>query len=83
MKYRAEIDVMPLKAILDPQGKAVEKGLNNLGISNTKNIRVGKHISMSLFAENKEEAEEIIKAACEKLLANPNIEYFEYAIFEE
>ena len=44
MKFKAEIDVMPLEALLDPQGKAVSQSMVNLGLAEITNVRIGKHI---------------------------------------
>ncbi|WP_291724198.1 phosphoribosylformylglycinamidine synthase subunit PurS [Bernardetia sp.] len=82
MKFRAEIDVMPLKEILDPQGKAVKLGLDNLGVTQVHDVRIGKHIQLEVEAENKAEAEQKVELACKKLLANLIMEYYEYEIFE-
>jgi phosphoribosylformylglycinamidine synthase subunit PurS len=75
MKFIAEIDVMPLKEILDPQ-----LGLGNLGISNIADVRIGKHITLELDASNKEEAEKNVDTACKKLLANLIMEGYSYKI---
>ncbi len=83
MNYRAEINVMPLKALLDPQGKAVAKSLKNLEISQIKDVRIGKHITMHLKAENEQEAKEKVETVCKKLLANPVMEYYEFSIYSE
>lgn len=80
MKFQAEIDIMPRKEILDPQGKAVKLGLGNLGISNVNDIRVGKHIVMSLEAENLAKAKQKTETACEKLLVNMIVEEYTYKI---
>ena len=56
MKFKAEIDIMPLKTLLDPQGKAVSSSMINIGLSEIKNVRIGKHISLEIEAENKEMA---------------------------
>ena len=80
MKYIAEIDVMPLKEILDPQGKAVKIGLGNLGITNVNDVRIGKHITMELEAASKEEAEKEVNTACKKLLANLIMENYTYKL---
>ncbi|MCC5945826.1 MAG: phosphoribosylformylglycinamidine synthase subunit PurS [Bernardetiaceae bacterium] len=77
MKFRAEIDVMPLQELLDPQGKAVHLGLSNLGIKNVKDVRIGKHISIEIEADTQEEAQAQVDTACKKLLANPVMEYYE------
>ena len=82
MKYRAEIDVMPLKALLDPQGKAVTSSMKNLGLPQIQNVRIGKHITLEVEAETKDEATTKVEEACKKLLANPIMEFFEYEIFE-
>ena len=76
MKYTAEIDVMPLKEILDPQGKAVAMGLRNLGITQTEAVRVGKHITLSLEAGSLDEARNLAEKACKLLLANAITEEF-------
>jgi len=80
MKFRAEINVMPLKALLDPQGKAVTNSLNNIGFSEITNVRIGKHITLEIEEANKEKAMERINEACNKLLANPIMEGYEYTI---
>ena len=81
MKFRAEIDVMPHKEILDPQGKAVKLGLGNLGIKNVSDVRIGKHITLELEAANQKEAEEETETACKKLLANLIMESYVYKVY--
>lgn len=78
MKFLAEINVMPQKEILDPQGKAVRIGLQNLGIDQVADVRIGKHITLTLEANNESEANEIVTNACNKLLANLIMEEFEF-----
>lgn len=80
MKFQAEIDVMPLKALLDPQGKAVTSGLSNMGLKAIDDVRIGKHISLSLEASSEAEAHQMVKEACEKLLVNKVMEYYEYQL---
>ena len=80
MKFKAEINVMPLKEILDPQGKAVKLGLANLGIKDVADVRIGKHITMELEAANQAEAEKNVETACKKLLANLIMEGFTYSV---
>lgn len=82
MKFRAEINVMPLKALLDPQGKAVTNSLKNIGFSEITNVRIGKHITLEIEEVNEEKAMERINEACNKLLANPIMEGYEYTITE-
>ena len=68
---------MPLKELLDPQGKAVMTGLGNLGFKNVDNVRIGKNISLEVDAASKEEAKQIAEEASKRLLANPVMEYYE------
>ena len=70
MKFVAEIEILPLKGLLDPQGKAVANGLQKIGLNNASNVRIGKFITMDLDANTAEEAHEMAELACKKLLAN-------------
>lgn len=80
MNFVAEIKIMPLKELLDPQGKAVLGGLENLGISSVQDVRIGKHVQLSIDAENLESARSIATEAAQKLLANMVMEHFEIVI---
>jgi len=82
MKFRAEIDVMPLKALLDPQGKAVTGSMKNLGLPEIENVRIGKHITLEIEAASKDAAKAKVDEACKKLLANQIMEFYEFEIFE-
>ncbi|MBS1647755.1 MAG: phosphoribosylformylglycinamidine synthase subunit PurS [Bacteroidetes bacterium] len=82
MKFIAEIDVMPLKALLDPQGKAVTGSMKNLNLSEIGNVRIGKHISLEIEAASKETAHSKVDEACKKLLCNPIMEFYEFKLHE-
>ena len=82
MKFKAEIDIMPLKALLDPQGKAVTASMGNVGLSEIKNVRIGKHITLEIDAENKDIANKKITESCTKLLANQIMESFKFTLEE-
>ncbi|MAO72311.1 MAG: phosphoribosylformylglycinamidine synthase [Flavobacteriales bacterium] len=82
MKFRAEINIMPLKNLLDPQGKAVSASMGNIGLSEITNVRIGKHITLEIDAENKEIAREKVTEACTKLLANQIMEGYEFILSE-
>ena len=82
MKYIAHINIMPLKELLDPQGKAVNNSLHNLGLTNVQNVRIGKHIHLHIEAGSKEEAENMAGEACKKLLANQVMESFDFKVAE-
>jgi phosphoribosylformylglycinamidine synthase subunit PurS len=77
MKFTVQVTVMPLKELLDPQGKAVMTGLGNLGLQSIEDVRIGKNISLQVEANSAEEAKKIAEEASKKLLANPVMEYFE------
>jgi phosphoribosylformylglycinamidine synthase len=80
MTYSVHVKVMPLKELLDPQGKAVKGGLENLGLKGVHDVRVGKHINLHVEAASEEEARKIAEDASKKLLANPVMEYFEISV---
>ena len=76
MIFIAEVKVMPLKELLDPQGKAVSDGFKSLGLQNINDVRIGKHINLQIEALTKKQAHEIAEEAAKKLLANPVMEEF-------
>lgn len=77
MTFQVQIKVMPLKDLLDPQGKAVLGGLHNLGMTGVQDVRVGKHITLQIDADNEATAREMAEKASKQLLANAVMEYFE------
>jgi len=80
MNYSVQVKVMPLKELLDPQGKAVMGGLQNLGIKTVQDVRIGKTIQLQVEAASSDEAKKIAEDASKKLLANPVMEYFEISV---
>ena len=80
MNFSVQVKVMPLKELLDPQGKAVMGGLRNLGIKTVQDVRIGKTIQLQVEAASSDEAKKIAEDASKKLLANPVMEYFEISI---
>lgn len=83
MKYIAEINIMPLKALLDPQGKAVTHGMKNLGFNEVSNVRVGKHITLEIEADSQKDASNRVDDACKQILTNPIIEGYDFTLQEE
>jgi phosphoribosylformylglycinamidine synthase PurS subunit len=81
--FKAIIKVTLKKKILDPQGKAIESSLLNLGFSSLSSVRTGKNIEMLVGEGNLELARATVQSACEKLLANPVTEEFEYEIMDD
>ena len=82
MKFKAEIDVMPLKTLLDPQGKAVSASMGNVGLSEIENVRIGKHITLQIEADSKAIASTKVDEACKKMLCNPIMESYEFTLEE-
>lgn len=80
MTYTVQVKVMPLKELLDPQGKAVMGGLANLGLGAIADVRIGKNIQLQVEAESEEKAAQIAEQASKKLLANEVMEYFEVEV---
>ena len=80
MTFTVQIKVMPLKELLDPQGKAVMGGLENLGLSSVEDVRIGKNITLQVNADSAEKAKQIAEEASKKLLSNPVMEYFEVSV---
>ncbi|MFN4285951.1 MAG: phosphoribosylformylglycinamidine synthase subunit PurS [Lacibacter sp.] len=80
MTYSVQVKVMPLKELLDPQGKAVLGGLGNLGLSGVQDVRIGKNIQLQIDAASAEAALAIADEAAKKLLANPVMEQYEVSL---
>lgn len=80
MTFTVQIKVMPLKELLDPQGKAVLGGLENLGLSGVEDVRIGKNITLRINADSADKAKQIAEEASKKLLSNPVMEYFEISV---
>ena len=75
--FNVQIKIMPLKDLLDPQGKAVLGGLKNLNLNGVSDVRIGKHITMQIDAATENEARTLAEEAAKKLLANPVMEFYE------
>jgi len=82
MRFKAEIDVMPLDALLDPQGKAVTSSMKNIGLSAIEGVRIGRHVRLFVEASDKSAADAMVDDACKKLLANQIMESYSYTIWE-
>jgi phosphoribosylformylglycinamidine synthase PurS subunit len=78
--YKAKVLIKRRPSILDPQGKAVEKGALHLGLNNIKDTRIGKYIEFTVDTPDKTDAEEEVREYCKKLLANPIMEDFEFTL---
>ncbi|MEM7101551.1 MAG: phosphoribosylformylglycinamidine synthase subunit PurS [Bacteroidota bacterium] len=80
MKFIAEIDVMPLKELLDPEGKTVVHHMKDIELTGVEDVRIGKHITMTIDAESEQEATDKVELACKKILANPVMEFYQFTV---
>ena len=83
MKFTAHITVMPLKELLDPQGKTIAKNMSHVDIQGVEDVRIGKSIEMTLNANDEAEARAKVEKACSSLLANPIMESYEFQIEQQ
>jgi len=82
MKFIAEINVMSVNAQLDPQARATMYSLHEIGFNSVENVRVGRHITIEIEADNKKSAEEKVDKACKNILSKPIIEKYEFTLIE-
>ncbi|MEO0559677.1 MAG: phosphoribosylformylglycinamidine synthase subunit PurS [Bacteroidota bacterium] len=75
--YRALVRITLRPSILDPQGKAIERALHDLGQQAVTGVRTGKHIELAIQADSADDAAAAARTACSTLLANPVTEDFE------
>jgi phosphoribosylformylglycinamidine synthase subunit PurS len=83
MEFIAQVDVMLKEGISDPQGQTIERALPALGYSSIGNVRVGKHISLRIEADDEDAAREKVAGLCDVLLANPVIESYSVQLGED
>ncbi|MDR2387142.1 MAG: phosphoribosylformylglycinamidine synthase subunit PurS [Deltaproteobacteria bacterium] len=76
MKFKANLKVMLKPSVLDPQGATLERALKSMGYHQVSSVRVGKLIELVLESESAEAAEKAANEWADRLLANPNMEYY-------
>jgi phosphoribosylformylglycinamidine synthase len=81
--WLARIHVTLKPVVLDPQGEAVLHGLQQLGYADVVGVRVGKYLEVTLTAADQSAAEDSVRQMCEKLLANPVIERYDFTVAEK
>ena len=62
--YKAKVNVTLRPSILDPKGKAAHHALENLGLKQVENVRIGKFIELDVHVSSKAEAKAIAEQAC-------------------
>lgn len=80
--WLARVHVTLKPVVLDPQGEAVLHGLQQLGYQGVSSVRAGKYIEITLAAPSQADAEATVRQMCERLLANPVIERYDYSVAE-
>ena len=78
MKVR--ILITPKEGVLDPEGKAVQSALADLGYGQLRSVQTGKIVTLDLEGDDAEAARRLAEEMCEKLLANPVIEQYEVVL---
>ena len=73
---KARVIVTLKNGVLDPQGKAIEGAHKSFGLEGVDSVRQGKVFDIEVETADKARAEDLIKQACEKLLANTVVENF-------
>jgi phosphoribosylformylglycinamidine synthase len=80
---KAKVYITLKNGILDPQGKTIHHGLEMLGFTGLREVRTGKFIELFFGGLSREQAQQAAENACQKLLANPVIENYEFVIVED
>jgi phosphoribosylformylglycinamidine synthase len=83
VNHRFEVLVSLKPGLLDPQGKAVEGALPALGWTNVRDVRVGKHIALTVEADDDRAARVQVEEMAARLLSNPVIEDFRILSIQE
>ena len=79
---KAIVTVMLKQGIFDPQGRAVQNGLQSIGFEGVKSVRVGKQIEIELETSDMTAAETSVHKMCDKMLVNPVVESYSFEIKE-
>ncbi len=79
---KAIVTVMLKKGIFDPQGRAVQNGLESIGFEGIGSVRVGKQIELTLETKDRAEADSSVHEMCDKMLSNPVVESYSFEIVE-
>ena len=81
MNYDIEVRITLKQGILDPEARAIQHALADLGFP-TSRLSTARIFSISLEAQDRAEAEEKARQMCERLLANPVIHRYEVEVRE-
>ncbi|CAM5213939.1 Phosphoribosylformylglycinamidine synthase subunit PurS OS=Ureibacillus acetophenoni OX=614649 GN=purS PE=3 SV=1 [Ureibacillus acetophenoni] len=79
---KVKVYVTLRESVLDPQGAAVQGSLAKMGYSEVSDVRIGKHLELTIGETNRD-LDVVVKEMCEKLLANTVIEDYRFEVEEE
>lgn len=79
---KAIVTVRLKKGIFDPQGRAIQNGLESIGFDGISGVRVGKQIEIDLETSDQELADKSVHQMCDKMLSNPVVESYSFEIKE-
>jgi len=79
---KATVLVRPKPGILDPQGQAVQRSLQQLGFP-VQEARIGRVVDLELDLGDAQRTRAELERMCEQLLANPLIESYEISVTSE
>ena len=80
--YQARIYITLKSTVNDPQGVTVLSSLHRLSFKNAGDVRVGKYLLVNVDETDRAKAESSVTEMCQKLLANPVIEEFQFELEE-
>jgi len=80
--WKAEIRITLKEGVVDPQGKAVEKTLGELGYSQVEKVQIGKYVELVVNTPQRAEADRQVDEICRKVLINPVLEEYTYQLVE-
>ena len=80
--WKAEIRITLKEGVVDPQGKAVEKTLGELGYSQVEQVQIGKYVELVVNTPQRAEADRQVDEICRKVLIYPVLEEYTYQLVE-
>ena len=80
--YLAKVYISLKPTVNDPQGLTIKGALHNLGFADVTSVRAGKYIEIKLKEDEHDKAQQQVNEMCKKLLANPIIENYAFALEE-
>ena len=79
-KYLAKVYIQYRPTVSDPQGQTILGGLHQLGFDSVSSVRAGKYMEITLQADTESAASNQVRDMCNKLLANPVIEQYDFEL---